>query len=76
MARINRIAKKTIKRTDFQLEQDLWNSYRELHRAKGIDVNKFLADWAGQQAERLDSLGVKTISMRFVRMVVHSRCWR
>jgi hypothetical protein len=38
---------------ELAVEVALWNSYRELRRAKGFDVAKFYLDMAEEQKKRL-----------------------
>ena len=39
---------------DFEVEQDFWNAIRQMY-GKAIDIDKFLAEWTHEQAEKLAS---------------------
>ena len=44
---------------EFAAEQALWSAYRESRRARGIDIDQQLAEWAEQEARELGSPGAR-----------------
>jgi hypothetical protein len=44
---------------EFAAEQALWSAYRESRRARGIDIDQQLAEWAEQEARKLGSPGAR-----------------
>jgi hypothetical protein len=40
-------------------ELAFWNTFREIRRAKGLDIDRLYADWAGELAQGLTSPGAR-----------------
>jgi hypothetical protein len=43
----------------YKEEQALWDAYREIRQARGINIDQFFAEWAAKQAQGLPSPGAR-----------------
>jgi hypothetical protein len=43
----------------YKEEQALWNAYREIRQARGINIDQVLTEWAAKKAQELPSPGAR-----------------